>query len=90
LDVTDYSLFEQSSFQAMASQLSTNFTRALSSNDLNSAAAINAVMSQINLAADEAREAFTLFDSGELRGIQRRLEGRQERMNEALQELERM
>ncbi|WP_264874279.1 methyl-accepting chemotaxis protein [Vibrio agarivorans] len=90
LDVTDYSLFEQSSFQAMASQLSTNFTRALSSNDLNSVAAINAAMSQINLAADEAREAFTLFDSGELRGIQRRLEGRQERMNEALQELERM
>ncbi|MGR5167814.1 methyl-accepting chemotaxis protein [Vibrio astriarenae] len=90
LDVTDYSLFEQSSFQAMASQLSTNFTRALSSNDLGSAAAINAAMSQINLAADEAREAFTLFDSGELRGIQRRLEGRQERMNEALEELQRL
>ncbi|QIA62228.1 HAMP domain-containing protein [Vibrio astriarenae] len=90
IDITDYSLFEQSSFQAMTSQLSTNFTRALSSNDqLGSSGAINAAMSQVNLAADEAREAFTLFDSGELRGIQRRLEARQERMQEALIELER-
>ncbi|WP_394243477.1 methyl-accepting chemotaxis protein [Vibrio astriarenae] len=90
IDITDYSLFEQSSFQAMASQLSTNFTRALNNNDqLESAGAINAAMSQINLAADEAREAFTLFDSGELRGIQRRLEGRQERLQEALSQLER-
>lgn len=90
IDITDYSLFEQSSFQAMTSQLSTNFTRALSSNDqLGSSGVINAAMSQVNLAADEAREAFTLFDSGELRGIQRRLEARQERMQEALAELER-
>lgn len=89
IDITDYSLFEQSSFQAMASQISTNFTRALSNNNQPSAAsAINSAMGQINLAADEAREAFTLYDSGELRGIQRRLENRQERMSEALADLE--
>ncbi|MGL6316173.1 methyl-accepting chemotaxis protein [Vibrio sp. WXL103] len=88
LDTSDLSLYQQVEFQSLVAQLNTNLTQALVRGQPSTTASIEAAINQLNLATSEARESFTLYDSSELRGVHRRLANRQERLDQALTQLE--
>lgn len=89
LDTKDLGSMEQAQFQSVVNQLNNTLVNQLasaSSDEMQKS--VEALLVQLSLIAAEANEAFSLQTSSEVRSIERRLQSRKERFEEAATDLE--
>ncbi|CAE6930060.1 methyl-accepting chemotaxis protein [Vibrio sp. B1FLJ16] len=85
LDLKDQDLYEQSQFQSLTAQINNNLVNGLAqAKSQQELEALEHLLSQVGLLLGEVNEAFPLQETIELRSVQRRLESRKERFEEAL------
>lgn len=84
LDSKDIALYEQSKYQSVNSQLSSNLVKVLGQADLSASTEINTLMSIIGVLNSDANDAFATQDMSELRSIVRQFKAKKERYDEAV------
>ncbi|MEZ8573502.1 methyl-accepting chemotaxis protein [Vibrio splendidus] len=87
LDSKDLGSMEQEQFQSVVGQLNNTLVNQLASTS-NTQKAVEALLVQLSLIAAEANEAFSLQTSSEVRGVERRLQSRKERFEQAVSDLD--
>ena len=88
LDLKDQGVYSQAQFQAVTSQLNNTLVNGLTSADSESSRkAIEAMLVQLGLITSEINELLSLQDSSEVRGVERRLANRKQRLQEARNQL---
>ncbi|MFA0069933.1 methyl-accepting chemotaxis protein, partial [Vibrio breoganii] len=89
LDSKDLGSMEQTQFQSVVNQLNNTLVNQLASASSDvTQKAVEALLVQLGLIAAEANEAFSLQTSSEVRGVERRLQSRKERFEQAVSELD--
>ncbi|MEZ9738872.1 methyl-accepting chemotaxis protein [Vibrio splendidus] len=89
LDSKDLGSMEQEQFQSVVGQLNNTLVNQLASTSSgNTQKAVEALLVQLSLIAAEANEAFSLQTSSEVRGVERRLQSRKERFEQAVSDLD--
>lgn len=89
LDSKDLGSMGQAQFQSVVGQLNNTLVNQLASADSEQTQkAIEALLVQLSLIAAEANEAFSLQTSSEVRGVERRLQSRKERFEQAVADLD--
>ncbi|MEZ8500335.1 methyl-accepting chemotaxis protein [Vibrio splendidus] len=91
LDSKDLGSMEQEQFQSVVGQLNNTLVNQLASTSTSSGdtqKAVEALLVQLSLIAAEANEAFSLQTSSEVRGVERRLQSRKERFEQAVSDLD--
>ncbi|CAH6957185.1 Methyl-accepting chemotaxis protein [Vibrio chagasii] len=89
LDSKDLGSMEQAQFQSVVGQLNNTLVNQLASADSEQTQkAVEALLVQLSLIASEANEAFSLQTSSEVRGVERRLQSRKERLEQAVADLD--
>ena len=89
LDSKDLGSMEQTQFQSVVNQLNNTLVNQLASASSDATQkAVEALLVQLGLIAAEANEAFSLQTSSEVRGVERRLQSRKERFEQAVSELD--
>ncbi|PTQ06411.1 methyl-accepting chemotaxis protein [Vibrio sp. ZF 223] len=88
LDSKDLGSMGQAQFQSVVGQLNNTLVNQLASaNSDQTQKAVEALLVQLSLIAAEANEAFSLQTSSEVRGVERRLQSRKERFEQAVSDL---
>ncbi|ROR18335.1 methyl-accepting chemotaxis protein [Vibrio crassostreae] len=91
LDTKDLGSMEQAQFQSVVGQLNNTLVNQLASASSDvMQKAVEALLVQLSLIAAEANEAFSLQTSSEVRGVERRLQSRKERFEQAVADLDRI
>ncbi|MFA0152450.1 methyl-accepting chemotaxis protein, partial [Vibrio sp. 10N.261.46.C10] len=89
LDSKDLGSMEQEQFQSVVGQLNNTLVNQLASaNSDQVQKAVEALLVQLSLIAAEANEAFSMQTSSEIRGVERRLQSRKERFEQAIADLD--
>ncbi|MEZ9350345.1 methyl-accepting chemotaxis protein [Vibrio splendidus] len=89
LDSKDLGSMDQEQFQSVVGQLNNTLVNQLASTSSgNTQKAVEALLVQLSLIAAEANEAFSLQTSSEVRGVERRLQSRKERFEQAVSDLD--
>ncbi|CAK1707108.1 methyl-accepting chemotaxis protein [Vibrio crassostreae] len=89
LDTKDLGSMEQAQFQSVVGQLNNTLVNQLASASSDvMQKAVEALLVQLSLIAAEANEAFSLQTSSEVRGVERRLQSRKERFEQAVADLD--
>ncbi|MEZ8720741.1 methyl-accepting chemotaxis protein [Vibrio pomeroyi] len=89
LDSKDLGSMGQAQFQSVVGQLNNTLVNQLASADSEQTQkAIEALLVQLSLIAAEANEALSLQTSSEVRGVERRLQSRKERFEQAVADLD--
>ncbi|WP_299129101.1 methyl-accepting chemotaxis protein [uncultured Vibrio sp.] len=89
LDGKDLGSMGQAQFQSVVGQLNNTLVNQLASADSEQTQkAIEALLVQLSLIVVEANEAFSLQTSSEVRGVERRLQSRKERFEQAVTDLD--
>ncbi|WP_146455356.1 methyl-accepting chemotaxis protein [Vibrio splendidus] len=89
LDSKDLGSMEQEQFQSVVGQLNNTLVNQLASTSSDATQkAVEALLVQLSLIAAEANEAFSLQTSSEIRGVERRLQSRKERFEQAVSDLD--
>ena len=89
LDSKDLGAMGQAQFQSVVGQLNnTLVTQLASAKSDQIQKAVEALLVQLSLIAAEANEAFSLQTSSEVRGVERRLQSRKERFEQAVTDLD--
>ncbi|CAH6835423.1 Methyl-accepting chemotaxis protein [Vibrio chagasii] len=89
LDSKDLGSMGQAQFQSVVGQLNNTLVNQLASADSEQTQkAVEALLVQLSLIAAEANEAFSLQTSSEVRGVERRLQSRKERFEQAVADLD--
>ncbi len=91
LDSKDLGLMRQTQFQSVVGQLNNTLVNQLASaNSAQTQKAVEALLVQLSLIAAESNEAFSLQTSSEVRGVERRLQSRKQRFEQAVSDLDRL
>ncbi len=91
LDAKDLDLYKQAQFQSLSAQINNNLVNGLAqSSNQNELNALEQLLSQIGLLVGEANEVFTLQDTAEIRSVQRQLNNRKERYQQAKQQVQQL
>ncbi|CAH7143582.1 Methyl-accepting chemotaxis protein [Vibrio chagasii] len=89
LDSKDLGSMGQAQFQSVVGQLNNTLVNQLASAKSDQIQkAVEALLVQLSLIAAEANEAFSLQTSSEVRGVERRLQSRKERFEQAVTDLD--
>lgn len=89
LDSKDLGSMGQAQFQSVVGQLNNTLVNQLASaGSEQTQKAVEALLVQLSLIAAEANEAFSLQTSSEVRGVERRLQSRKERFEQAVADLD--
>lgn len=89
LDSKDLGAMGQAQFQSVVGQLNNTLVNQLASAKSDQIQkAVEALLVQLSLIAAEANEAFSLQTSSEVRGVERRLQSRKERFEQAVTDLD--
>ncbi|WP_434568190.1 methyl-accepting chemotaxis protein [Vibrio chagasii] len=89
LDSKDLGAIGQAQFQSVVGQLNNTLVNQLASAKSDQIqTAVEALLVQLSLIAAEANEAFSLQTSSEVRGVERRLQSRKERFEQAVTDLD--